>query len=55
MKPLVFNLPTQVPYNGSSVCYGCCLHAKTRAAGELASLTDEKPAHDSTGRCGLVD
>jgi len=41
VKPLVFNLPAQMPYNGSSVCfgsYGCCLHATTRAAWELASL-----------------
>ncbi len=43
MKPLVFNLPAQVPYNGSSICYGCCLHAKTRAAVELASLLTRSP------------
>ena len=55
MKPLVFNLPAQVPYNGSSVCYGCCLDGKTRAAGEPARVTDEKPARDSAGRCGRVD
>jgi hypothetical protein len=55
MKPLVFTMPAQAPQNGSSVCYGCCLCSKTRADGEPASVTDEKPARDSAGRCGLVD
>jgi hypothetical protein len=35
--------------------YVCCLHGKARADGEPASVTDEKPARDSAGRCGPVD
>ena len=31
------------------------LRGKARADGEPASVTDEKPARDSTGRCGPVD
>jgi hypothetical protein len=36
---------------------GICaaLRGKARADGEPASVTDEKPARDSTGRCGPVD
>ena len=35
--------------------YVCCLRGKARADGEPASVTDEKPARDSAGRCGPVD
>lgn len=31
------------------------LRGKARAAGKPASVNDEKPARDSTGRCGPVD
>ncbi len=41
-------------HNGSSVCV-IPLRGKATADGEPASVTDEEPAHDSTGRCGPVD
>ena len=55
MKPMVYTIPTHAHYNGSSICYEICLRGKTRAAGELASVSDEKPALTSAGRSDLVD
>jgi len=34
---------------------GAALYGKTKADGVPASVTDEKPARDSAGRCGPVD
>lgn len=55
MKPVLLTMSAQAPYNDSSLCDGYCLDGKTRAAGEPASLTDEKPVRDSAGLCGLVE
>ena len=55
MKPALLTLSAQVPYNDSSLYDGSCLGGKTRAVGESASVTDEKPARDSAGLCGLVE
>jgi hypothetical protein len=55
MKLLVLTMPAQAPHDGSSVYYGYFQSDKSRADGEPASVTDEKPAHDSAGHCGPVD
>jgi len=55
MKPMVYTIPTLLPYNGSSICYEICQRGRMRAAGEPASVTDEKPALTSAGRSDLVD
>jgi len=53
MKPLVLTLSAR----SSTKAYwdGCCLMGRAKANGELARVTDEKPARDSAGRCGPVD
>ena len=53
-QALVFLTPARALHNGSSVCV-IPLRGKASADGEPASVTDEEPAHDSTGRCGQVD
>ena len=55
MKPLVFSMSAQPPSNDSSLCYEYCLRDKTRAVGEPARVTDEKPTLTSAGRPDLVD
>ena len=55
MKPVLFTMSAQAPSNDSSLCDGYCLRNTTRAVGEPASVTDEKPALTSAGRSDLVD
>jgi len=54
MKPLLFTMSAQASSNDSSLFYGYCLRGKTRAVGEPASVTDEKPALTSAGRSDLA-
>ena len=53
-KPLVSIMPPQYAPPWLIGIYAA-LRGKARADGEPASVTDEKPARDSTGRCGPVD
>ena len=53
-QALVFLTPTRALHKGSSVCV-VLYRGKATAGGEPASVTDEEPAHDSTGQWGPVD
>jgi hypothetical protein len=53
MKPLVFTSGS-APQYGSSFCYGYSLR-QDESRRRSVSVTDEKPARDSAGRCDPVE